>query len=409
MSKKNGLTGLNPLAYLGVEPSSPPEIIMGSYRPTVNTGRHSLIGTWWLMTEAQEAWILISKEDGEMSWLQLYPNSGSGAGAVNFVTDAGTATQAASIINFLGGSNIETSGSGNSVKISLSNSISLSGPVAIGQNILVETSATVDHALVNKDLHVESYINVGTGVSVTDGFLNSTGTTRLRDLSAGVVQSGATGILSSDGGTDGQMLTGGTGIAPAWANITSTGSTITIVDGANSIDLAQVPSPVNSVAFKIHSSGAEAFSAPTGTHTDAYLGTKKVWVVDHDPVGVIFPGDGLTLPIEFIAPVSGMYYFAINSMTFKDNFNTARINLAIETSSSYSASAWSWREDPDWHTKSKMTHSVQLACYIPAGGKAYFLAEAYNTGTYTTNFVVGENVIAGREVGWIFGYLIASY
>jgi len=61
-------------------------------------------------------------------------------------------------------------------------------------------------------------------------------------LTAGVVQSSSAGLLSSSNGSNGQILIGG-GSAPAWANITSSSSTITVTSGANTINL-EVANPV---------------------------------------------------------------------------------------------------------------------------------------------------------------------
>lgn len=76
-------------------------------------------------------------------------------------------------------------------------------------------------------------------LTVLGGGITSTGTTTLSSLSLGVMQSSATGVVSSSNGTDGQILianSDGT-TPPTWANITSTGGTVTISDGANSINL----------------------------------------------------------------------------------------------------------------------------------------------------------------------------
>lgn len=52
----------------------------------------------------------------------------------------------------------------------------------------------------------------------------------------GVMQTDASGNVSSSNGTNGQLLIGG-GAAPVWANLTSSGGSVTITNGANSINL----------------------------------------------------------------------------------------------------------------------------------------------------------------------------
>lgn len=53
---------------------------------------------------------------------------------------------------------------------------------------------------------------------------------------AGIVSVDSTGKLGSSNGTNGQLLIGG-GTKPIWANLTSTGGSVTITNGANSINL----------------------------------------------------------------------------------------------------------------------------------------------------------------------------
>jgi len=64
----------------------------------------------------------------------------------------------------------------------------------------------------------------------------TTATLQIEDLNAGVMQTDATGVVSSSNGTNGQLLIGG-GAAPVWANLTSSGGSVTITNGANSINL----------------------------------------------------------------------------------------------------------------------------------------------------------------------------
>jgi hypothetical protein len=73
---------------------------------------------------------------------------------------------------------------------------------------------------------------------------NSTGTLTITSLTAGVAQTNSSGVVSSSNGSNGQVLIGG-GSAPAWANITSSGSTVTVTNGANTINL-EVASPTMS-------------------------------------------------------------------------------------------------------------------------------------------------------------------
>lgn len=79
------LSGLNPLSYMGVEPSQPPQMVVFSFDPTENTLNFN-IGSYWLnvgtnQTPQENLWILVSKRDGIATWLEL-----SGAGRVKTLT-----------------------------------------------------------------------------------------------------------------------------------------------------------------------------------------------------------------------------------------------------------------------------------------------------------------------------------
>lgn len=120
--------------------------------------------------------------------------------ATSYATDSGSAIPASSILTIAGGTNINTSGAGNTVTINLDST--LTGI----------TNLTVDNLTVN--------------TSATLGF-----------TTAGVVQTNSSGVVSSTKGTNGQVLISSTAGAPAWATITA-GANVTVTNGANSITIA---------------------------------------------------------------------------------------------------------------------------------------------------------------------------
>jgi hypothetical protein len=121
--------------------------------------------------------------------------------ATAYPTNSGTAIPSSHQLHVIGGSNINTSGFGNNVIINLDTDVTIPG------DLVVTGSTTLN------------------------------GTATISSFSEGVVQSDLTGQLFSDKGTNGQILIGSTAGAPAWANITSTGATVTITNNANSINL----------------------------------------------------------------------------------------------------------------------------------------------------------------------------
>jgi hypothetical protein len=114
------LSGLNTLAYKGVEASQPPQLLYMSRRPTPNDNKGVNVGTFWLYnpTNAEELWILLSVEGGTALWVQLYP-SGAG-GASQFPCDFGSANELLGVVNVFGDGNVITSGAGNTITLSLS-------------------------------------------------------------------------------------------------------------------------------------------------------------------------------------------------------------------------------------------------------------------------------------------------
>lgn len=136
------LSGINPLAYMGVEPSTPPQMVVEARSPTINDNNFNL-GTYWLVgapppTDDWQLWILVDLTQGIATWKQLFP-SGSG-GTNQFDEDIGIAVPALGIINVLGGLNMNTFGSGNTILINLNNTIhwpnttadGLSGAIYLG-------------------------------------------------------------------------------------------------------------------------------------------------------------------------------------------------------------------------------------------------------------------------------------
>ena len=115
---------------------------------------------------------------------------------------------------------------------------------------------------------------------------NGTGEVIVSYMTAGVVQSSSSGVLASSNGSNGQILIGG-GTAPAWANITSTGGTVIITNGANTINL--------------ESSGATASSFPTdsGTATPS-AGALTI----HGANGITTSGSGSTVTVNLTNPVT---------------------------------------------------------------------------------------------------------
>ena len=245
MSKR--LSGINPLAYLGVEPYVPPAMYQNGRSPTVNDSSGYNLGDFWLVVPPgysgpELLFVLISLNMGQATWVQLYPNSGL---SIEFETDAGSVNPVAGVVNVFGdGSNISTSGSGNTITISLDGDVATQYDTDLGtaqpssNTLHVDGGSNINTSGAFSTLTINLNPNVNIpGTLEVQGAATFDSAVTVSSFSEGVVQSDNSGILSSTKGTNGQILIGSTAGAPAWANITSTGATVTITNNANSINL----------------------------------------------------------------------------------------------------------------------------------------------------------------------------
>lgn len=232
---------------------------------TPTTADKAQIGTTWIDTVNNQYYVLTSIVSNLANWQLL----AMGAGSLDQLTagDATIATPAAGNINVVGGgaTNISTTAAGSTMTVSVISSPSFAGHTTVATGLTATTGnivASAGNITASGLMSAGTTITAGTGITSTTGNIvagtgniNATagsmsagtsvsaGTTgtfgtglTVSSFTAGVVQSGATGIFSSTNGTNGQILIGG-GAAPVWANITP-GANITITNAANSITIA---------------------------------------------------------------------------------------------------------------------------------------------------------------------------
>lgn len=155
---------------------------------------------------------------GQLDFVQ--DGNGSSDFANQFVTDSGTAVPAANIINFLGdsGQGISSAGSGNTVTYTIAD--------ATESQKGVTELATDAEAIA--------------GANTTNAIVPSSLTAKLGNQTANAIpygQGASSAIGWSSALTDGQLMIGATGMAPAAANLISSDASIAITNGVNSIDL----------------------------------------------------------------------------------------------------------------------------------------------------------------------------
>lgn len=338
MSKR--LTGLNPLAYIGVEPVQPVNTFMRNFAPGPTDSRNVNIGDFWVDVPAQQLWVLASLAGGTATWILLDGSSasvtqnailvggpggtitslpvetngqlpigntgnpptiatltaGSGITIVNgpgsitisaasavsesFPTNSGTAIPVAGVLNVLGVNNIATSGSGNTVDISVSgttnHSLQLGNSTGSLNSLGVATNGQLPIGSTGAD-PVLAAITSGTGITVTNGAGSITiaasgsvpitfdGNTGSATPSVGIINIvGSGGITTSATGSTVTINGGSNFIQSSVVHLTNSqiknlqGTPIQIVaaQGANTLIV-----PINAVAF-LNYGGSNAFVAP---------------------------------------------------------------------------------------------------------------------------------------------------
>ena len=185
MTKKR--TGINTLAYMGVEATSPPNSIVADVDPTSEDVAGFDLGSFWITRKSRNVWVMVSKAAGEATWGKLYPDAG---GAISFPCDLGTATQVGGVLDVKGdGTSVSTSGAGSQVTIGLSTNVTIAG------------------------------------------------TLTLSVLGAGIVYSAATGLLSAKNSVNnGEVLISSSTGEPAWSTLAA-GANIGIYEAANAIGI----------------------------------------------------------------------------------------------------------------------------------------------------------------------------
>ncbi len=269
-------TGLDPLAYMGVEPSTPSQFVQESRNPTTTDYDGFNLMNVWLNTVTQQIWMLTNKANFVATWREFT----SAAGAVNTLTadtgtnpvpptgnnidifggtgvgtvgtaaaslitinvdasvalqydcDAGSAVAVANVLNIVGTGGLTTSGAGNTVTITPGGSVAVQVDADVG-------SATPALGILN----ALGGNNISTAAAGNTLTVNISGTTN-----HALQRGNATGSLTSLAvGTDGQVVIGATGSDPAFATMTSTGGTILFTPGANSLNLETAGAPTTIV------------------------------------------------------------------------------------------------------------------------------------------------------------------
>jgi hypothetical protein len=167
----------------------------------------------------------------------------STAGASSFPTDTGTATAAGNVLTVTGGANIDTSGAGSVVTVALPTTITNMFQIDFQQDGALRTNTAA-----GQRLNLQAYDTDGLAYMSFAQLVS--GTTPTMDLADTVTKDGqyiyrvgGNDVAITDGGTglsttpvNGQLLIGNAGNY-SLANLTSTGGSVIITNGAGSINL----------------------------------------------------------------------------------------------------------------------------------------------------------------------------
>ena len=199
--------------------------------------------------------------------------SDDGTVATSYVTDAGTATPAAHVLNVLGGTNINTAGAGANLTVNLDDNITVNGmntdDAAAGLRITgnavggVGTDANVDIRLIPQGVGsvvIDSISLSGTTIaSTSDLTLNPTGDVIVSSASpdTAVYFDANKKLKSLDVLGDGELMIGDLLGPPKAAHLTSVDNTVAFTRGPGSLDLV------------VGDSVATTFTADVGNATPA--------------------------------------------------------------------------------------------------------------------------------------------
>lgn len=171
MANAKRRSGIDPLSYLGVDPVTPPMLVIESRAPTANDYASFNVGTLWVIeSPTRQIWMLIDKDAGTADWVQIYPAGGGAGGASNFQTDVGVAIQVAGNLDVLGGSNINTAGVGQIITVNLEDSVILIGSLTAGTSLLSGTTITAGTSInAGTSVNAMTTVTGGTGITATTG------------------------------------------------------------------------------------------------------------------------------------------------------------------------------------------------------------------------------------------------
>ena len=216
------LTGRNPLSYLGVEPSMPPNMFMEQVPPTPSDSRNVNVGDFWVDVPNHNLYVLTSLAGGSATWVLIETTSG-GSSINQINADVGSVLPIANIVNIVGGNNITTTGSGNTLTLDVTGTTDHAIQIGNATGSLSSLGVANDGEIPigsNGADPVLATITAGSGISVTNG--------------PGSITIGATGTIA-------ETYTANTGMATPSLNnlnVLGDGTTVNTVGSGSTITIS---------------------------------------------------------------------------------------------------------------------------------------------------------------------------
>ena len=223
------LSGINPLAYMGVEPLTPPLLVVDNAAPTPNDSNGFFLGSIWVVSVSPySVWVLVNLAQGIANWIQIYPASGSGA-VLQLTTQTGMSPvfpDGSGSIALAGTSSVPglltTSGGTNTIDFVIGG--------AVAAKFLTDDTNTATPALNVLTVHGTSVLTTSSSGSTVD-----LGFTTNNDLQV------IGGVTATD--------------IPTWQTLTSTGMSVAITKVGNTINFEATGMDTGATTFETDVNG----------------------------------------------------------------------------------------------------------------------------------------------------------
>lgn len=153
---------------------------------------------------------------------------------------------------------------------------------------------------------------------------------------SGVVQIDSTFKLGSSAGTDGQLLIGGTGVSPVWANLQSAGASIVITNTANAINLEATGTGAGASQFPCDVSVADEAAGVLNVFGGNSTAGKNIFTSGSGNTVEVILEDSLLFPNTVSTGLEGVLFWGGNRFVHNYGANNTFIgqnsgNLTLTT------------------------------------------------------------------------------